>query len=129
MDGVLTLLWVLTSEGALALAQYGVGQWCMMPKVLAPWQAELLRKGEAAFLVTGDVYRRDTVDATHYPVFHQMEAVRIHEPATWEAAGVPPDAPGRTLPCNPGSSGTTPASMPTSCSQLGAYPLSRRQSY
>ncbi len=52
-------------------------------------QAELLRKGESAFLVTGDVYRRDTVDATHYPVFHQMEAVRIHQPASWEAAGTP----------------------------------------
>lgn len=50
-------------------------------------QAEILRKGESAFLVTGDVYRRDTVDATHYPVFHQMEAVRIYQPADWEAAG------------------------------------------
>lgn len=52
-----------------------------------PPQAEILRKGESAFLVTGDVYRRDTVDATHYPVFHQMECVRIHQPAEWEAAG------------------------------------------
>ena len=30
-----------------------------------------------AFLVMGDVYRKDTVDRTHYPAFHQMEAVRI----------------------------------------------------
>lgn len=51
-------------------------------------QAEILRKGESAFLVTGDVYRRDTVDKTHYPVFHQMECVRIHQPAEWEAAGM-----------------------------------------
>lgn len=51
-------------------------------------QAELLKQGHTAFLVTGDVYRRDTVDATHYPVFHQMEAVRICQPADWEAAGV-----------------------------------------
>lgn len=50
-------------------------------------QAELLRQGHTAFLVTGDVYRRDTVDATHYPVFHQMEAVRIFQPSDWEAAG------------------------------------------
>ena len=50
-------------------------------------QAELLRKGETAFLVTGDVYRRDTVDATHYPCFHQMECVRVHRPSEWEAAG------------------------------------------
>ena len=52
-------------------------------------QAELLRKGETAFLVTGDVYRRDTVDATHYPCFHQMECVRVHTPSEWEAAGAP----------------------------------------
>ena len=30
-----------------------------------------------AFLVMGDVYRKDTVDRTHYPAFHQMEGVRI----------------------------------------------------
>eukprot|EP00300_Choanocystis_sp_HF-7_P007490 c15319_g1_i1.p1 GENE.c15319_g1_i1~~c15319_g1_i1.p1 ORF type:complete len:327 (+),score=73.12 c15319_g1_i1:379-1359(+) len=30
-----------------------------------------------AFLLSGDVYRRDSVDASHYPVFHQMEGVRI----------------------------------------------------
>lgn len=29
------------------------------------------------FLVCGDVYRRDEVDSTHYPVFHQMEGVRV----------------------------------------------------
>jgi hypothetical protein len=27
--------------------------------------------------VTGDVYRRDAIDVTHFPVFHQMEGVRI----------------------------------------------------
>lgn len=30
-----------------------------------------------AFVVVGDVYRRDEIDATHYPVFHQVEIVRI----------------------------------------------------
>src|SRR5688572_3510856 len=29
------------------------------------------------FLVTGDVYRRDSVDRFHYPVFHQMDGVKI----------------------------------------------------
>lgn len=43
-------------------------------------QAELLSRGEKAFLVTGDVYRRDSVDSTHYPVFHQMEGFRIFTP-------------------------------------------------
>lgn len=40
-------------------------------------QTELLRKGYRAFLCAGDVYRRDTIDATHYPVFHQMEGLRV----------------------------------------------------
>ncbi|CAM9639702.1 unnamed protein product [Phaeothamnion confervicola] len=30
-----------------------------------------------AFLVSGDVYRRDEIDSSHYPVFHQMEGVRV----------------------------------------------------
>ena len=29
------------------------------------------------FLCTGDVYRRDTIDKSHYPIFHQMEGVRL----------------------------------------------------
>ena len=40
-------------------------------------QTEQLRAGQRAFLCSGDVYRRDEVDKSHYPVFHQMEGVRI----------------------------------------------------
>lgn len=40
-------------------------------------QNELMESGETAFLVAGDVYRKDEIDATHYPVFHQMEGVWI----------------------------------------------------
>jgi hypothetical protein len=29
------------------------------------------------FLITGDVYRRDEIDQSHYPIFHQMEGVNI----------------------------------------------------
>ncbi|KAI3892366.1 hypothetical protein MKW92_015285 [Papaver armeniacum] len=50
-------------------------------------QAELLRNGHTHFLVTGDVYRRDSIDSTHYPVFHQMEGVRVFSPDEWEASG------------------------------------------
>eukprot|EP00697_Spironema_sp_BW2_P015820 gnl/Spiro4/6810_TR3524_c0_g1_i1.p1 gnl/Spiro4/6810_TR3524_c0_g1~~gnl/Spiro4/6810_TR3524_c0_g1_i1.p1 ORF type:complete len:404 (-),score=70.13 gnl/Spiro4/6810_TR3524_c0_g1_i1:41-1252(-) len=42
-------------------------------------QTELLSRGHRAFLAVGDVYRRDCVDATHYPVFHQMEGVRVFD--------------------------------------------------
>lgn len=42
-------------------------------------QNELIGAGEDAFVVFGDVYRRDEIDATHYPVFHQAEIVRIFQ--------------------------------------------------
>ncbi len=50
-------------------------------------QVDTLRSGATAFLITGDVYRRDAIDATHYPVFHQMEGVRVFAPAEWAARG------------------------------------------
>ncbi|XP_054841504.1 phenylalanine--tRNA ligase, mitochondrial isoform X1 [Eublepharis macularius] len=40
-------------------------------------QWDLIHSGLDAFLVVGDVYRRDQIDNTHYPVFHQMEGVRL----------------------------------------------------
>jgi len=40
-------------------------------------QTELLKQGIKKFIVTGDVYRRDTIDASHFPVFHQVEGVNI----------------------------------------------------
>eukprot|EP01084_Bolivina_argentea_P087611 158229_1 len=40
-------------------------------------QTEMMRKGLKSFLIVGDCYRKDTIDATHYPIFHQMEGVRI----------------------------------------------------
>mmetsp|Transcript_15892 Transcript_15892/g.23935 ORF Transcript_15892/g.23935 Transcript_15892/m.23935 type:complete len:405 (+) Transcript_15892:49-1263(+) len=43
-------------------------------------QCQLIRAGEQAFLCSGDVYRRDEIDSSHYPVFHQMEGVRIFTP-------------------------------------------------
>ena len=40
-------------------------------------QTDLIKMGLDNFLVVGDVYRRDEIDATHYPVFHQVEGVRL----------------------------------------------------
>ena len=40
-------------------------------------QSDLIKMGLDNFLVVGDVYRRDEIDATHYPVFHQVEGVRL----------------------------------------------------
>ncbi|KAM4706095.1 phenylalanine--tRNA ligase, mitochondrial [Rhinophrynus dorsalis] len=38
-------------------------------------QWDLMHSGLDAFLAVGDVYRRDEIDRSHYPVFHQMEGV------------------------------------------------------
>lgn len=38
-----------------------------------------IKSGDRAFLIAGDVYRRDEIDSTHYPVFHQLEGVRIFD--------------------------------------------------
>mmetsp|Transcript_7843 Transcript_7843/g.17027 ORF Transcript_7843/g.17027 Transcript_7843/m.17027 type:complete len:426 (-) Transcript_7843:138-1415(-) len=40
-------------------------------------QSEHLRSGADAFLCAGDVYRRDEIDSSHYPAFHQLEGVRL----------------------------------------------------
>ncbi|XP_043509651.1 probable phenylalanine--tRNA ligase, mitochondrial isoform X1 [Frieseomelitta varia] len=40
-------------------------------------QSELISMGLNNFLVVGDVYRKDEIDSTHYPVFHQADAVRL----------------------------------------------------
>lgn len=42
-------------------------------------QAELINMGLDSFLIFGDVYRRDEIDPTHYPVFHQLDGVRLYD--------------------------------------------------
>ncbi|KAH6572992.1 hypothetical protein BASA50_001574 [Batrachochytrium salamandrivorans] len=36
-------------------------------------------KSSKGYLLTADVYRRDEIDQTHYPVFHQMEGIRTFD--------------------------------------------------
>ncbi|KAI0062251.1 phenylalanyl-tRNA synthetase [Artomyces pyxidatus] len=40
-------------------------------------EVDVFTSGEARWLLTADVYRRDEIDASHYPVFHQMEGANI----------------------------------------------------
>jgi len=42
-------------------------------------EVDLIKTGWNAFLNTGDCYRRDEIDRSHYPVFHQLEGVRVFE--------------------------------------------------
>lgn len=52
-------------------------------------QSSLLKEGHSNFLCTGDVYRRDEIDASHYPVFHQMEGVCVFPELTPPAGSAP----------------------------------------
>ncbi|TFY62759.1 hypothetical protein EVJ58_g3659 [Rhodofomes roseus] len=40
-------------------------------------EVEVFARGDRRWLLTSDVYRRDEIDSTHYPVFHQMEGARV----------------------------------------------------
>jgi len=57
---------------------YYLNQNYMLRAHTSAHQAELVAQGMNNFLVIGDVYRRDEVDRTHYPAFHQVEAVSLY---------------------------------------------------
>ena len=40
-------------------------------------EVETFSRGSDAWLLTADVYRRDEIDSSHYPVFHQMEGANV----------------------------------------------------
>lgn len=48
-------------------------------------QRNLLLKGPPTWVVFGDVFRRDAIDASHFPVFHQMDGGRVFGAGTTEA--------------------------------------------
>jgi phenylalanyl-tRNA synthetase alpha chain len=48
-------------------------------------QADVFRANESeGYLISADVYRRDAIDRSHYPIFHQMEGARM-----WDRTRVP----------------------------------------
>ena len=51
-------------------------------------QADTFRsKTSDGFLISADVYRRDAIDRSHYPVFHQMEGARMWSREECKARG------------------------------------------
>ena len=42
-------------------------------------EVEVFCQGETQWLLTADVYRRDEIDGSHYPIFHQMEGARMFD--------------------------------------------------
>ncbi|KAF9264676.1 phenylalanyl-tRNA synthetase [Marasmius fiardii PR-910] len=42
-------------------------------------EIDVFREGQTKWLLTADVYRRDEIDGSHYPVFHQMEGAKLFD--------------------------------------------------
>ncbi|KAG9226307.1 hypothetical protein CCMSSC00406_0003186 [Pleurotus cornucopiae] len=58
---------------------YYVNKDLMLRTHTSAHEVEVFGKGETKWLLTADVYRRDEIDGSHYPVFHQMEGARIFD--------------------------------------------------
>jgi phenylalanyl-tRNA synthetase alpha chain len=57
---------------------YYVNQKTVLRTHTSAHQAETFRSCPTpGFLISADVYRRDTIDKSHYPSFHQMEGARV----------------------------------------------------
>ncbi|WFD29249.1 phenylalanine--tRNA ligase [Malassezia sp. CBS 17886] len=51
-------------------------------------EVETFRSGHLRWLLTADVFRRDEIDASHYPVFHQMEAASVFTLDEYQRGGL-----------------------------------------
>lgn len=58
---------------------YYVNKDMMLRTHTSAHEVEIFRRGDTKWLLTADVYRRDEIDASHYPVFHQIEGARIFD--------------------------------------------------
>jgi phenylalanyl-tRNA synthetase alpha chain len=56
---------------------YYLNETTMLRTHTSAHEVEMFRKGLDRFLLTADVYRRDEIDRSHYPVFHQMEGCNV----------------------------------------------------
>ncbi|KAJ7219281.1 hypothetical protein GGX14DRAFT_591201 [Mycena pura] len=63
--------------GRAVTESYYVNKDMMLRTHTSAHEVEVFRCGEDKWLLTADVYRRDEIDGSHYPVFHQMEGARI----------------------------------------------------
>lgn len=54
---------------------YYLNETTMLRAHTSAHQLDGLRSGADKFLISGDVFRRDEIDSSHYPVFHQMEGL------------------------------------------------------
>ncbi|KDQ60822.1 hypothetical protein JAAARDRAFT_124275 [Jaapia argillacea MUCL 33604] len=74
-----SLAFPVDHPGRSVTDSYYINEGLMLRTHTSAHEVEVFAKGEDRWLLTADVYRRDEIDASHYPVFHQMEGARIFE--------------------------------------------------
>ncbi|KAF9942056.1 hypothetical protein BGZ65_011357 [Modicella reniformis] len=67
--------------GRAATDTYYINEKIMLRTHTSAHQLQVLTEADKV-LVTADVYRRDEIDASHYPVFHQMEGAELFDTKT-----------------------------------------------
>ena len=68
----------LDHPGRSVADSYYVNKDLMLRTHTSAHEVDVFRSGHTKWLLTADVYRRDEIDGSHYPVFHQMEGARIY---------------------------------------------------
>lgn len=64
---------------------YYINQTTVLRTHTSAHQADTFRANQSeGYTISADVYRRDAIDRSHYPIFHQMEGARM-----WDRAKVP----------------------------------------
>ena len=63
--------------GRAVTDSYYINKDLMLRTHTSAHEVETFARGERQWLLSADVYRRDEIDASHYPVFHQMEGARV----------------------------------------------------
>ena len=72
-----SLSFPLDHPGRAKTDSYYINRNTMLRTHTSAHEVEVFAKGMERWLLTADVYRRDEIDASHYPVFHQMEGAKI----------------------------------------------------
>ncbi|KAF9208029.1 hypothetical protein BGZ59_010835, partial [Podila verticillata] len=75
------LLFADDHPGRAVTDTYYVNEKIMLRTHTSAHQLKVMTESDK-ILVTADVYRRDEIDASHYPVFHQMEGAQLFDVKT-----------------------------------------------
>ncbi|KAJ3028292.1 hypothetical protein HDV00_010480 [Rhizophlyctis rosea] len=80
------LLFESTHPGRSKTDTYYINKSHVLRTHTSAHQSQVLRSNRSnAYLLTADVYRRDEIDVSHYPVFHQMEGIRLFSRSSLES--------------------------------------------